>query len=460
MKSSETMPGVVNPDLMNAARRCVELARRKGADEAEAYVENGRNLDVTARDGAVETVKQSESMGLGLRVFAGRKLGFGSTSDLRAERLEAFVDRVLALAKVTAEDEYNRLPAADDLRGGYATQDTFDPEVAKLPMDWFVARSIEVEKIAMDYDRRIKTMNSAGAGRYIASWGIVGSSGAEASAASTYVWIVASPYAEDEHGAGQTGWAYDTRCHLAEMMSAEAIGREAGKRTVDMLGAQKIPSGSMPVVFHPEMTKGFMQGLIGALNGDLVFKKSSFLHDRLGQGIASPLVTIAEEPNRPRGTSSTPFDGEGVPTRDKVLVDQGTLTTFLYDTYTASKAGAKSTGNATRSYGSLPSIGTFNLRWAPGATKSADLFAGIDRGLFVTRMMGRGVNVVTGDYSRGAQGFLIEKGEITTPVQEITVAAHMEDMMRAIDAVGDDLDTRGGTWAPSIRFGELTVSGK
>lgn len=449
-----------NPDLLALARRCVDLAKKKGADEAEAYVENGRNLDVTARDGAVETVKQSESMGLGLRVFTGRKLGFGSTSDLRADRLEPFVERVLALAKVTAQDEYNRLPAAEDLRGGYARQETFDPAVAALPTEWFVERSIEVEKVARDYDARIKTMNSAGAGRYIAWWGIVGSSGAEASAESTYVWIVASPYAEDEHGAGQTGWSYDTRCHLSEMMSVEAIGREAGKRTVDMLGAQKIASGNMPVVFHPDMTKGFMQGLVGALNGDLVFKKSSFLHERLGQGIASPLVTIVEEPNRPRGTSSTPFDGEGVPTRAKSLLDKGTLTTFLYDTYTASKAGAKSTGNAARSYGSLPAIGTFNLTWTPGETKAADLVAGIERGLYVTRMMGRGVNVVTGDYSRGAQGFLIEKGAITTPVQEITVAAHVNDMLRAIDAVGDDLDTRGGTWAPSIRFGELTVSGK
>jgi PmbA protein len=208
------------------------------------------------------------------------------------------------------------------------------------------------------------------------------------------------------------------------------------------------------------MTKGFIRGLLGALNGDMIFKKSSFLLDKLGEKIMAPNFTLIDDGTLDRRTGSRPFDGEGLKTRRQALIEGGVLKQYLYDAYTAGKAGAKPTGTASRGYSSLPSIGTTNLYLEPGQSKPQDLLRGIDRGLLVTGMMGSGVNTVNGEYSRGARGLLIENGEAVYPVQEITVAGNLTDMLPGIDAIADDLDWRGGTGAPSIRFARLTVAGK
>jgi PmbA protein len=216
----------------------------------------------------------------------------------------------------------------------------------------------------------------------------------------------------------------------------------------------------MPVIFEPPMTKSFIRGLLGALNGDLIYKKSSFLLDLLGQEIASPLFTVIDDASLDRRSGSRPFDGEGLATRRQALFEKGVLRRYLYDVYTARKAGAKPSGVASRGYASLPGIGYSNLYLAPGEKPPAELLRGVGKGLLVTDMMGFGVNVVNGDYSRGAQGFFIENGEIAYPVQEITVAGNLRDMLKEIDAVAADLDWRGSVGAPSLRFARLTVGGQ
>ena len=450
----------MNKKSIDIARQCVDLALKKGARQAEVFLESGRNMEVSARDGQVENIKQAESLGMGLRVFNGKKLGFGFTSDISRGSLGAFVEKVIGMSKVTGEDEFNNLPPESVSKDRPDPPETYDDAVADLTTEWAAKISIEMEKICKDYDPRIQKMDGSGAGVYVNDVTIVNSLGLEDSGRTTYVWVYAGPVATDEKGSSQVAYYWDERCFFDDMISHEKIAKEAAKRAVESLGSEKIPSGTMPVVFNPDMSKAFIQGLVGAVDGDMVYKKASFLTDKLDRKIASDMVTIVDDPLRRRGSGSRVFDGEGVPKRKLTIVDKGVLKLFLYDSYTAAKAGAKTTASAARGYSSLPSIGTSNLAVEAGSRSPEEIIGEVKHGLYVTRMMGRGVNTVTGDYSRGAKGFLIENGKLTKPVQEVTVAAHMNDMMANIDAVGNDLDKRGSTWAPTIRFSQLTVSGK
>jgi PmbA protein len=445
---------------IDIAKRCVELALKSGARQAEVFMENGRNMDVTARDGEVETIKQAESLGMGLRIFSGKRLGFGYTSDLSANSLPSFVKSVMDMSKITSEDEFNDLPPVEMLKNRAPAPETYDKNITVLTPEWAVKTSVEMEKMCKAYDPRIKTVSNVGAGTYVSQVAIVNSLGLEDFGQSTYVWVYAGPVATDKDGNSQVAYYWDERCFASDMTAPEAIAKEAAKRAVDSLGSDKIPSGVMPVIFHPDMTKGFISGLVGAVNGDMVFKNASFLSDKLGAKIASDKITIIDDPLKIRGVASSAFDGEGVPKRKLTIFDKGELKLFLYDAYTAAKAGALTTASAVRGYSSLPSIGVSNLMLESRDQSPEKIIGEVKYGLYVTRMMGRGVNTVTGDYSRGAKGFLIENGELTKPVQEVTVAAHMNDMLMGIDAVGNDLDLRGSTNAPTIRFAELTVSGK
>ncbi|MCB1152900.1 TldD/PmbA family protein, partial [bacterium] len=264
----------------------------------------------------------------------------------------------------------------------------------------------------------------------------------------------------DDAGNGQVAYFFDMKCFADELATPEEIANEAARRVTARLGADKIDSGHMPVVFSPEMAAGLAGGLAGAANGDMVFKQASFLHDKLGASIAPANFSLIDDPLKYHGTASGAFDGEGVPTRRLPIIEAGKLNLFLYDTYTASKAGTRSTGSAARSYSSLPRIGTSNLYIAPGDVAPEKIVGDVKKGLYVTSMMGRGVDTVTGDYSRGAQGFLIENGELTQPVQEVTVAGNLLEMLPKIDAIGSDLTFRGSTGAPTLRVAEMTVSGR
>jgi PmbA protein len=226
-----------------------------------------------------------------------------------------------------------------------------------------------------------------------------------------------------------------------------------------MLGAKKVPSCRVPIVFDPFMAAAFIGGLAGPVNGDMVFKKSSFLAGKLGERIAPDTVSVVDDGLMPRGLGSSPFDGEGVPTRRTSIVERGVLKSFLYDCTTARKAKAKPTGNASRSYASLPSIGLNNFYLEKGSQKPQEIIRGVREGFYVTAMLGRGANAVTGEYSRGANGLWIQGGELAFPVQEVTVAGNMLELLGAIDAVGDDLEFRGSMAAPTLRLSEATVSG-
>lgn len=442
------------------ARKLAQRARRRGADQAEAWLESSRSSDVKVRDGEVEDLTEAGSKGLGLRVIVDHRLGFTYTSDLGADRAEELVDRAIAAARIAAPDKHNGLPTKADL-AGRVTQDLelFDPAVEALAGEWLVKSALEAEKAAKGFDPRVKVLESVGAGSGTSDVFFANSEGVTGRYRSTSVYVWAAPVASDASGGLQTAYWMDNKRFLADLESAEAIGRTAAKRAVRMLGARKVPTAQVPVVLDPWMAASFIGGLAGAVNGDLVFKKSSFLAGKLGERIAPASVTVVDDGLLRRGLGTSPFDGEGVPTRRTAIVEAGVLGAYLYDCQTARKARAKTTGNAARSYASLPSIGLNNFYLQKGSLTPEQILRPIKRGLYVTAMLGRGVNTVTGDYSRGANGLWIENGELAFPVQEVTVSGSFLRMLESIDAVGDDLEFRGSVAAPTLRLAEATVSG-
>jgi PmbA protein len=258
----------------------------------------------------------------------------------------------------------------------------------------------------------------------------------------------------------QTSYWVDYKRFFDDLENAESVGKEAARRAVRMLGAKKVKTQTAPVVLDPLMSASFIGSVAAAANGDAVFKKSSFLVGKLGQQIAAKNVTLVDDGLYPKGLGTSPFDGEGLPTRRNALIEGGVLKTYLYDAFTARKAKAATTGSASRGYRSMPHIGTHNLYLEPGTTPPEDIVKGVKNGFYVTAMLGHGINLVTGEYSRGANGLWIRDGELAEAVQEVTVAGNVLKMLEGIDAIGSDLTFRGSTGAPSLRFAELAISGE
>jgi PmbA protein len=447
-------------DLAQLCQRVVERAKKRGATQAEAYAERSQKIAVRVREGQIQDLSQATGKGLGLRVLKEGRLGFAYTSDFSDAALDRFVTVALDLAKQAARDENNHLPDKKALRGRNPQQEElYDEAIAELRPEWMIEAGVTIERAARAEDPRIFNFDSAGAGSFLTEVAVASDEGLRDGYRGSYVYLYAVPVARDAAGQLQTAYWVDYKRRLADLESPESVGRMAARRALRMLGARKAPTQRVPVVFEPLVAASFVAGLAGAVNGDMVYKKASFLGDKLGKTIAPESISIVDDALLPRGLSTAPFDGEGIPSRRTPVVEKGVLRNFLYDTYSARKAKKKSTGSAQRGYSSLPEIGITNFYLEPGRTPAEEIVRGVKNGLYVTAMLGRGANTVTGDYSRGANGLWIRGGELAEPVQEVTVAGHMIDMLRSIDAVGDDLDFRGSVGAPTIRFAELTVSG-
>lgn len=448
------------PELRDLAARMVELARKAGAKEAEAFVERSRDASATVRGGEIEELSEAASKGIGLRVVVDDRLGFVSSTDFDRGALELLAKRAVALAREAAPDPANSLPSKRELKGEqHHVEGLFDDAVAELDPGWKLRAAFEMERAATAQDARCNNFEGSGAGEAVSEHAIASSHGLLESERGTHVFLWCAPVAREGESLQTSSWS-DHRRHLAELESAESVGRTAARRTVRMLGARKIDTCRVPVIFDPLMAASFFGALTGAVSGDLVYKRASFLGKLLGQKVASSSVTLTDEPHLSGALGSSSFDGEGVPTRTLPLIEAGVLKNFLYDMRTARKAGTRTTGHARRGYASLPAIGPTNLRVQPGVQAAEEIIRQVKRGLYVTSMLGRGANVITGDYSRGANGLWIENGELTYPIQEATVAGDLLHMMQAIDAVGSDLLIRGSVGAPTLRFSELTVGGR
>ncbi|MBI5711716.1 MAG: TldD/PmbA family protein [Candidatus Eisenbacteria bacterium] len=446
--------------LEAVAAGAVERARRAGAEHAEAVVESGRAFTVRVSGGAIESLKQSVTHGLGLRVLKRGALGFVSTTDLRAEALDDLARHAVALARFSTPDEANALPtpaeAADDEPGDLGLT---DPAVLALPAERKIEMALTLERAALGVDPRIRRTEGALVSTHDGQEALANSHGLLRSAGGTAVRVYVLPLADDRDGKQQTGWYGMVKRRLDEIADLEAIAREAARRALARIGARRVPTARVPVVMHPDIAGAWIAELHDAFSGESHIKQTTWLTGKLGESIASPLVTLVDDGRLPGGTGTAPWDGEGVPTRRNVLIERGRFATILYDTYHARRAGTRSTGSAVRSYSSTPGIGHHNLYVEAGGESPAAILERVERGFYMDDQGSYGFNAVTGDYSFQAQGFWIESGEKRFPVEGVTVAANSLEMLKNVTAVGSDLKFDGSVAAPTLLIAEMTVSG-
>jgi PmbA protein len=445
-------------NLTDIAQYTIEQARKAGADQADVYLERGRESTVTVRMGELEVLKQASSKGLGLRVFLGNRLGFAYTSDFDRRSLKAFAARTVEMAREISADPHNVLPEAA-VKAQYPDLQLYDPEIAAIPIEWKIKAAKEMEAAGMGRDKRIN--NSGGSSFYDGDSEIViaNSLGALHSYRSSSCTLSCSLVAEQDGKKQSNGWSCSKR-FFNELETPEQVAGVAAERTTRMLGAVKPQTQVVPVVFDPQMSTGLIGILFGALNGDAVYKRSTFMVDKLGEKITPDSFFLMDDALKVRGLGSQPVDDEGIPTTAHTVVDAGVLKMYFYDAYSAHKAGAKPTGNARRGYSSTPSVGSWNLYLKAGDKTPQEIIRSVDNGLYLTSTMGFGINFTSGDMSRGASGLWIEKGELAYPVEEATIAGNILDMLKNVVMIGTDLEFRRSTSAPTIRIDGITVSGK
>ncbi len=436
----------------------LQEAVRKGATEADLALVQNELVTVQVRFGEVETIRSAREVGLGLRLFFGKRSATSSTSDLSKESLARLVEDTAVLAKATAHDDFSGLPSPEELAKSFPELDLYDPEGEGLTVKERIDRAKEAEAAALAYDNRIT--NSEGAEFasnlyriiYGSSQGFLGEY-----RGSTFS-LAVTPIALSD-GAMQRDYWYSFTRHLKDLESPEAIGRRAAERAIRRLGGQKVKTQEVPVVFDPETSASLMRTLCSAASGPSLYRGASFLIDRLGDRIAAEIVSVYDDGTIPGHLGSKPFDGEGLPTRRNVVVENGVLRSYLLDTYSARKLRLAPTGSAVRGIGDVPTVGPTNFFLQPGPHDPADIIQSVDEGLYVTELIGPGVNLVTGDYSRGAVGFWIDKGVLTYPVEEITVASNLKEMLLGIEMVGNDLIFRNSVVAPTLKIRRMTVAG-
>ncbi len=450
-------------ELCDVAQLAVELAKRAGADDAEVLVRDGSELTAKIRLGEPELVQEAGSRALGLRVLKGGKRAVTYTSDLRREALEALCAETVTLADFAERDEFSAPPDPSLLAKTYPELDLYDPRVAEVDAAWALKQAIAGEAAARKSEARVTNSEGATWSRVLGATAFATSGGFVGGYRGSYASLVVEPLCDDMTDPGnpkkRNGYWWTASRFLEELENAEAVGIEAARRTAATIGSKKVETQECAIVFDPEVARGIVGTIFGVANGSAFWRKSSYLVGKEGELIASPLVTIVDDPLIPRAPGSKPFDGDGLPTRKNSVVDKGVLSSVLCDVYSARKLGRQSTGSAGRGVGGNPGPTTSNLVMQAGTMKREDLIKSTKKGLYVTSLMGFGFNPVTGDFSRGAQGFWIENGELTFPVSEITIAANFDEILKRIDAVADDLELRSSTAAPTFRVSHMTLAG-
>lgn len=451
-------------ELCDLAQLAVELAKNAGADAAEVLVRDGSELTAKVRLGEPELVQEAGSRALGLRVLKGARRATTYTSDLRREALEALCAESCALADLAEPDEYALPPDPALLaKPPLPELELYDPAVAEVDAAWALREAKNAEAAARRQDARVTNSEGATWSRVLGATAFATSGGFVGGYRGSYASLVVEPLCDDltdpENPKKRNGYWWTASRYLAQLEVAEAVGIEAARRTLATLGSRKIDTQECPIVFDPEVARSIVGTVFSVANGSSFWRKSSYLVGKEGQEVASKLVTLVDDPLIPRAPGSRPFDGDGLPTRKNTVIDRGVLGPVLCDVYSARKLGRASSGSAGRGVGGNPGPTTSNLIMQAGAISRDELLRTTARGLYVTQLMGFGFNPVTGDFSRGAQGFWIENGELTFPVSEVTIAANFDQILKRIDAVADDLVLRSSTAAPTFRVSHMMVAG-
>ena len=470
-------------DLKQLASEVLARALRAGATDAEAVVYEGDEFSTRVRLGQVETLKESGSRAVGLRVFIaaekGARTASTSSSDFSPESIARLVEGAVSLARITSEDPFAGLPEESAFgQHDAAAQHLYFDDVNRQPPADRIRIAREVEAAAMAFDTRIQNSGGGDFDTAASHKILMNSRGFTGEYRRSYCGFSAQPIAHDADGKMQRNYWYSNARTTRLLEDPVTIGQEAARRTLRRLGARRVPTQQAPVVFAPEIARGIIGNIFDAANGDAIYRHATFFAEMLGQQVAGENVTVIDDgtlvfdhgvsdgaiqnpqPIQTGGFGTSPFDGEGLPTRRTVLVENGILKNYVTNTYTARKLGlAASTGNASRSLASNPGIGAGNFFLQPGSLTPEAIIGDVKSGLYVTETMGFGVNLVTGDYSQGAAGLWIENGELAYPVEEITIAGNLKDMYRNISAIGNDLVFRSASAAPTLRIEGMTIAG-
>jgi PmbA protein len=438
-----------NDNLLKVAENLVDFGRKKGADQIEVSIGEGSEFSLDVRQGEVERLVEAGSKGLSLRLFVDGKMARASSTDLSKETLEKLVENAIERAKLSSADPFAGLPEKEIITADIQKLKMWDPAILDMTPEKKIAAAKKTEKICLA-EPKVKKCFGASYGTYTGesflanSKGFSGSYKRTACSSGVYLQAGEDPNLFDE------GWGDSSRV-LANLESPEEIAAKAIHRVTRLIGAKKVETQNVPVVFESPMTADLLSFLFNCVYGRSIYLKQSFLEGKIGEKIGNDLVTVTDDGLIPGAAGTKPFDGEGVPTRKTVVIEKGFLKSYLMDTYSAKKLGMKSTGN---------SSGANNLYLAAGTSKPEEIIKSVDKGLFLTGTIGFGLVPTTGDISRGAFGLWIEKGELTYPVAEITISGNLAQLLKGIEMVGDDLKFKDSITGPTIKVAEMTVGGK
>lgn len=445
-------------ELLETARKVVRMAS-KDACIAEASIASSWDLSARVRLGKPELVEEAGQKGISLRVIRDGRLAMTSTSDMSADGLALLVKDAIELSELCEVDPHlGPADASDICAPPHPDLDLFDQSISDIDAEEALARARRCEQASLAADAQVQLSEGATFSRTSATRAIVLSGGFEGSTRGSYASLHTAPVVEDAGGKKRRGFYWTARRHQQDLESEEGVGREATRRTLAKLGAKKVDTGDFPVIFDADAARSILGTLSGTILGGALWRKSSYLLDRIGTEVASDLVTVRDDPLIVRGPGSKPFDGEGLRTRENIVIERGILKSFLLDCYSARKLGLKTTASASRGGASI-GASTSNFVLNAGDTPFEEIVSKTERGLLVTEMMGFGFNALTGDFSRGAGGFWIEDGKLAHPVSEVTISSNLDAMLKGIDLVGDDLDLKSSTASPSFRVDKMTVSG-
>jgi PmbA protein len=433
------------------------LAIEEGASAAEVLVNRRTDFSVGVRLGEVETLEQSSSERFGLRVLIDGRQASVSGSDFGPDALSSLVKEAIQMAKLTSPDDSAGLPSPDEFAKTVEDLDLYDEAVGELATEDKIDMAIRAERAAMEVSPKIVNFDGGDFGSADGLMVLANSLGFVGSYRGTACSLTTAPVATDGDRMQRDYW-YDERRKLRDLESPEHIGTVAAQRTLRKLGGRPVPVQTVPVVFEPNVARELLGDIFQAASGESIFRKSSFLVGQLGERIASGNLTVIDDGRLPGALGSRPFDGEGLPTRRTVIIGNGVLESYVLNTYTARKLGLKSTGNATRGFVGRPTVGAGNLYIQPGPYTPEQIVGSVSKGFFVTELIGSGVNIVNGDYSRSASGLWIENGELTFPVQGVTIAGNLKQMLCSIDKIGNDLEFRGSVVSPTLLIGDMMVS--
>lgn len=445
--------------LMELAHDVVKRALESGATGAECTVAEGDEFSANVRMRELESLKEAGSRGAGVRVLIGHHAGSASTSDLSREGIERLVRSAIELAGVTNEDPHAGLPDPEELGALPGDLGIHSADVADLATELKIQTAKRAEVAALSADPRIANSEGASFDSYLGRHVFVNSRGFAGQYRTSYCSISAVPVARDGDSMERDYWSSMAR-NFAGLEDPEAVGLTAARRALRRLHPVKVDTQKVPVVFESRVSRSVVGNVFEAIHGTAVYRQQSFLAGKLGEKVASDLVTIIDDGTIPGLFGTSPFDDEGVPSRRTVAIERGVLKSYLLNCYSARKLGMKTTGNASRGLTGNAGIGHGNFFLEKGVETPEQIIGGIRNGLYVTEIQGFGVNIVTGDYSQGASGLWIRDGELAFPVSEVTIAANLRDMLLGLEAIGSDLEFRGSVAAPTVKIGEMTVGGK